>query len=176
MTVSVSWCGAGACFANTHNIRDMHENDYYEKAIIPVPANHAWPSLFTPLNKQSRFRLAETSYAGCQINGTGGNNINNTAFLQVPGSFPGGGQVTYARLGVRQLYYRIITLTTLMGSPRPVGTIPLSTPPNVVWNPGEGMIIENSSASSGSFTLNGTTPTFPSFLRPITVDAANGLF
>lgn len=28
------------------------------------------------------------AYVGCQVNGTGGNDINNTSFLQVPATFP----------------------------------------------------------------------------------------
>jgi hypothetical protein len=98
------------------------------------------------------------TFVGCQINGTGGNNIDNPSFLQVSASFPGDGEVSMfvweCTHFVVYYYYN-----SANAAPASAGWYdPSGNPANVVWNPGEGMILEDSSASSGSITLNGTVP------------------
>ena len=98
------------------------------------------------------------SYVGCQVNGTGGNDINNTSFLQVPATFPSTQvrMLVWNCVGFNQyIYYNCADSPDAQAGWYNVNDNYVNLP----WNPGQGVVMINSSAASTSFTLNGTTPT-----------------
>jgi len=114
------------------------------------------------------------NWVGCNVNGPGGNDINNTAFLQIPESLsdpngPGPGS-TCAQLlvwngtsgGFITYYYWYFPYLPFW--PRPTGWVDGqgNTVSGVIWNPGEGMFIINFNPPT-AITFNGTpaTPVFP---------------
>lgn len=94
---------------------------------------------------------------GCTVNGTGGNNINNQAFLQIPDSLSLNAVLyVWNCTSFNQPYYFISD--TDAGGPGLGGwyDATFTVPANVVWNPGEGMLIYNPNPPT-SITLAGST-------------------
>ncbi|HEY1786994.1 MAG TPA: hypothetical protein VGJ73_02505 [Verrucomicrobiae bacterium] len=106
-------------------------------------------------------------YAGCQVVGSGGNNINNLNFLPVPkyiSGSPGDGSTKVSILEWNGMGFNQYVYFNCADSPDgQLGWYTASEKlANVTWNPGEGMVLHNSSASTVyTLTLNGTTPATP---------------
>jgi hypothetical protein len=119
------------------------------------------------------------NWVGCNVNGPGGNDINNTAFLQIPDSLsdpngPGPGSTcaqlyvwhSYGEYGGFITYYYCGVSNGIPYDWWPPlsgwvddGGNPVS---GVIWNPGEGMFIYIFNPPT-AITFNGTpaTPVFP---------------
>ena len=124
----------------------------------------ALSGLAQPVTLQTGYNLV-----GCSVNGTGGNNINNASFLQVPASLsdpngpPGGANAVlyvwncYAFFAY--YYFTAADATTWEGVPSPAGWYDLlGNPANATWNPGQGMVIFNP-APPATITFYGTPAT-----------------
>jgi|GEM_PF-1255986 len=124
-----------------------------------------WSGRAQPVTLQTGY-----NFVGCHVNGPGGNSVNNNAFLQVPATLSDPTGAKNAVLYVWNCtafntyqYYTSADAATQFGSSFGDGWYDAggSLAPTI-WNPGEGMIIENFDPPA-MITFSGTpaTPVFP---------------
>ena len=114
---------------------------------------------------------AQYNLVSCQVNGTGGNNVNNASFLQVPSTLsdPYGGD-NAVLLVANCLNNSFATYQYFTGPDADNYFFTFGSSPgwydangnlanNVIWHPGRGMFIKKPTSGSATITLNGTTPT-----------------
>jgi hypothetical protein len=105
------------------------------------------------------------NFVGCHVNGTGGNNVNNTSFLQVSPSLSDPNGINNATLYVWNCtsfsVYQYYTAADA-GSGSDGWYDASGNLANVTWNPGRGMIIRNFDPPA-TITFNGSpvTPVLP---------------
>ena len=124
------------------------------------------------------------NFVSCQVVGSPNNDVNNTNFLQVPASlsenldppssgtnamlqvWTGAGLTTY-------YYFTAADATAWEGDTYPAGWYDMvgNPAPDVIWNPGRGMIIDNKSGVPATLTLIGTPPSLHSRLRIVSLTA-----
>jgi|GEM_PF-2703475 len=108
------------------------------------------------------------NYVGCELNGVGGNNINNLTFLQVPASLSDPNLVNNALLYIYNCstasystYIYFSAQDAAINGLGPAGWYDYNTfnlASNVTWSPGEGVILYNF-GSPATLTVSGTVPT-----------------